>query len=107
MTIEQVKAIGIPVDTWTTLEGVCKSIGVFDEKNLKVFPFLRQFYFDTKTSSLLTRETDGSYSFASKVREGYVIVDGYELKLVPGYVGTGESAYHSIHDMEHIYGFLN
>lgn len=114
MNISQLTAVGIPMNKWTSLDGICKSLGGY---NLFVAPKLWQFFFSSSDELFFLRKTKGKpipLPIGKKPKEGWVevLIDKkrYEMELSKGGYIDSENEniglYHIIGDIYSINGIF-
>jgi hypothetical protein len=88
MTADQIEACKIPLDTWTSLEGICQRIHLHGDSYIGVSPDHFLFYFSSDSGKcpgcMLKKNLTGSYSICE---EGDTVPEGYvKYKLGGKYV---------------------
>ena len=114
MEIEQLEAANIPLDQWTSLEGIYEVIGL---RSLYVSPKNWQFFFSSVDSLFFLRKTKGTalkLEESASPREGWVLVlhneENYEIELVEGgfvdAINEDIGIFHAVLDINEINGFF-
>lgn len=110
MTAKQIQALGFTTDAWTTLENVCKLIGIESDDRLYIQPEANQFYFDTTDNLLFVRYTDGLSLYSGTLPNGYarISVNGVDYITKIAKTNANDSTvgkYHLAVDFKRIVGF--
>lgn len=109
MTIDQIKNVGIAVDKWDTLEGVCTSMLFSNEGYISPSQKTVQFYIDSNNEIIFLRYTRGdlhdenSYGrILVNIKEGNNILQKYTTLSRGGVKDPIIGIYHDCYDINEI-----
>lgn len=111
MTIENIKANGIPTDKWISMEAFCSLITLKSDANFYVNDATAQYYFSSDGLMFVRHTTGKPEVIKDGIKSGYVSVehdgDTYQLKLSKfGANDKTVGIYHDVIGLEYVASFF-